>query len=648
MVSARVLNGRVYRAACLPLLLALAIAGFSLSDRPAPLSASLAPEAFQGERAEGTLRAMRASYPERHPGSPGDERLARALAGELRALRATAGGGFAVAEHTIRAQTIDGSRTLTVVVASRPGTTREAPIAILARRDAAAGGSSGLSATATLMELARAFATSETRRGVVLVSTSGGSGGNAGARAFAEHAGQWVGAPLDAAIAIGDLGGSESSPLFMGTLAQTPGAAPELLRQTVALAIRQEAGFAARSPSLPQRLAQSIFPLAGGEQAPLDARGIPAVMLQSGGELPPAGAAPPGAARLEAVGRAVLAAVYALDAGPSVAGGGAPQTALALSHKLLPAWALRVLVAALLLPPLLTAGDGLARQRRRRRAGVESLRGMEPLRGGKPLWEAEPLRAAELQSVTHWARWVAACALPFAAGALVAMLCGWLGALPIPYPPVTAAALGLRGSALVCVLLVALVVVLAWWRWPALLRRLELPVRPRTDPAGLALVLVMGALALVVWALNPYTALLLVPALHLWLLLAEPERARSGGWAAGRVGALALVALGAAPLAALIVFYAHQLGLGPGGVAHTALLLLAAGRVGLAGAALWSVALGCLTAALLLALVADPGGRLDLGEPAEALPAEAPPPIRGPMSYAGPGSLGGTESALRR
>ena len=50
--------------------------------------------------------------------------------------------------------------------------------------------------------------------------------------------------------------------------------------------------------------------------------------------------------------------------------------------------------------------------------------------------------------------------------------------------------------------------------------------------------------------------LLLVPATHLWLLLASPElRPR-------RVGAIALVAGGLLPLILLVAFYGHQLGLG--------------------------------------------------------------------------------------
>ena len=71
------LNGRIYRAAFLPLLFALAIAGFSLSDRPAPLSSSLAPGAFEGARAFAELQRLAARFPNRRPGGRGDERARR-------------------------------------------------------------------------------------------------------------------------------------------------------------------------------------------------------------------------------------------------------------------------------------------------------------------------------------------------------------------------------------------------------------------------------------------------------------------------------------------------------------------------------------------------------------------------------------------
>jgi hypothetical protein len=105
---------------------------------------------------------------------------------------------------------------------------------------------------------------------------------------------------------------------------------------------------------------------------------------------------------------------------------------------------------------------------------------------------------------------------------------------------------------------------------------------------------------------------------------------------------LALVAIGLLPLALLMAFYAHQLGLGPGRVAWMAVLLVAGGHIGAPAALLWSVALGCTTATAMLALTlgsSTPGPRDD--DMKEVT-------IRGPLSYAGPGSLGGTESALRR
>jgi len=126
-----------------------------------------------------------------------------------------------------------------------------------------------------------------------------------------------------------------------------------------------------------------------------------------------------------------------------------------------------------------------------------------------------------------------------------------------------------------------------------------------------------------------------IPALHLWLLLAAPEvRPRP-------LGALGLVAAGLAPLALLVFFYAHQLGLGPMDVAWIGLLLVAGGHVGPLAALLWSVGFGCAAAAVMLSVgqpQAQPGQNSDDFEIT----------IRGPMSYAGPGSLGGTESALRR
>jgi hypothetical protein len=183
---------------------------------------------------------------------------------------------------------------------------------------------------------------------------------------------------------------------------------------------------------------------------------------------------------------------------------------------------------------------------------------------------------------------------------------------------------------------VLLTFALAWMLWRVLVRRLGWSARPDGEVAGLSLLLIALAVAFVVWVANPFTSLLALPALHLWLLLASPElRPR-------RPLALGLVALALMPLGLLIAFYAHQLGLGAGGVAWVALLALAGGHVAFGGAVLWSVAFGCAAGAMILA--AAPSTQPPGPKAADGVEVT----IRGPMSYAGPGSLGGTESALRR
>jgi hypothetical protein len=138
------------------------------------------------------------------------------------------------------------------------------------------------------------------------------------------------------------------------------------------------------------------------------------------------------------------------------------------------------------------------------------------------------------------------------------------------------------------------------------------------------------AATLVLWLRNPFAAGLVVPALHLWLLACAPEtRPR-------RRPAVLLVALGALPPLLVALGYAVAFGLGPLDVLWTGVLALAGGAVPLTAAVAWSAVLGVLASMLLIA--ARPRG-------AEAA---GPVSVRGPRTYAGPGSLGGTNSALRR
>jgi hypothetical protein len=150
-------------------------------------------------------------------------------------------------------------------------------------------------------------------------------------------------------------------------------------------------------------------------------------------------------------------------------------------------------------------------------------------------------------------------------------------------------------------------------------------------------VLVIVPLALLVWIANPYAALLLAPGANLLLALSAAE------WRPRRALALALVACSFAPLALLLAFYADQLGLGPAAAAFFAVLNVAGGHVGLGAALLWSVAGGAAVAAVRVAVTRPKPPALG-----EASIGDLPITIRGPLTYAGPGSLGGTQSALRR
>ena len=94
------------------------------------------------------------------------------------------------------------------------------------------------------------------------------------------------------------------------------------------------------------------------------------------------------------------------------------------------------------------------------------------------------------------------------------------------------------------------------------------------------------------------------------------------------------------PFVLVAAYYAEQFGLDPLELAWEAVLLLAGGYAGPLGIVAWSFVLAC---GLLSASVA-----LRKRRPASETPDRGAVTTRGPLGYAGPGSLGGTESALRR
>lgn len=589
---------RIYRAALLPVLFALVLLAFSVENRPRPLTTPIAPDAFAGGRAfSGAYKSrtgLAARFPDRRPGSHGDEGLADSVAAEMRA------SGFRVRDVVRDGDTIDGTRSLRTVIAERTGTIDER-IVIVAHRDAAGRRAEAeLSGTAALLELARVFgAPRQTRRTLTLVSTSGGSGGAAGAKVLA---GELRGRPVGAVLVLGDLASRSVRAPLVTAWSNALGASPLRLRATVQEAVRTETGSGSKPPRATSQFSRFALPATFGEQGALLEAGLPAVLLSIGGDRPPPAGAPISRARLEAFGRAALRTVTVLDRAPQARPLNPEATSrdLLTSRKVIPGWAIRLFTGTLLLAVAVTATDALAALFRRR----------------------EP--------VLTWLRWTPAAALPFVLTALFALGLGVTGLVTAPGAPVAPSALPVQWPAL---LAVALVFVLGWiWLRPAALALLRAVGDPSEPGAGVLVVLIALVAAICIWVANPYAAALVIPALHIWLFALAPEfRLRRG------IG-IAVVALGAVPLVLVMRGLSQSLGLGLGETLWEGMLLVAGGHVSALSLLEWSLIAGCGASALLIAA----RGRDDADEDAIAIT------VRGPKSYAGPGSLGGTESALRR
>ena len=240
------LDLRLYRASLLPFAIGALVAAFSLTALPGPLTSSLPPDAFNAGRAYATLQHLVQAYPSRAPGSPGDDALAAKIALALHA------DGYQVTTLQSSAQTVRGQRRIATVIATRPGS-GGASIVILAHRDAAHGVSAAqLSGTAVLLELANDLAAVSATRPLTFVSTSGGSGGNAGA-AIAAAA---IPRPVDAAIAIGDVAGTQSRRPYVVPWSGDGGAASPALVATVDHGLSGQLGESVGGASTLQQLAR--------------------------------------------------------------------------------------------------------------------------------------------------------------------------------------------------------------------------------------------------------------------------------------------------------------------------------------------------------------------------------------------------------
>jgi hypothetical protein len=584
---------RIYRASFVVALLALVVVAFSLESRPRPHASDLAPDAFRGEDAYASTATLAARFPDRRAGRPDDVALGNLVERRFRAL------GMETSRQSFFTD-VDGEETeLSNVIGSFRGRS-DRQLVILAHRDSAGRpGASGASATAVLLELARALAALDRRRTIVFVSSDGAVEGMAGAQRFAERYRDRE--KVEAALVLDDIGAVDQQRPFVVPWSTGSSRASLSATRTADAALARETGASVGSESWVGQFVRLAWPLTLREQGPLLRNGIDALTLTTRGELP-RGEGPDtlgglSRTRLTRFGRAAFATLLAFDS-PGYRGK-PPSRYVTIGRNVIPGWSLALFAVGLILPAVVTAVDAAARASRR----------------GLP--------------VGAWLRWSLAAAVPFAItvlGALAFELVGWLpDSVEEAIAPATRPTLG---EALVSLLALTALFAVSW----RVLRRMTIADvsmggAPR-DAALTALGFVLSVETLVVCAVNPFTALLLVPAAHLCVLASMSERPRRAFLVAGMVGALALPAL------ALLYYGARfDLGLSPHGYL---LMLLSTASGSVANAILGSLVAGSLASGALLVF----GGGRSRTQPEIT--------VRGPVTYAGPGSLGGTESALRR
>ena len=581
---------RIHRTAFVPVALAIIVLAFSLTNQAGPLGTNLAPNAFNGQNVANALTSLATRYPDRKPGSDGDRRLGEYVAGQLTTL------GFSVSTDQYDGQTASGKRVLTNIVGDRTGLSNSSIAIVADRSSTARPGAAELSSTAMLLELGRVLAGRALQRSVIIASVSGGAG-SAGTARLANQ----LGPSVDAVIVLGDVGGTSTTEPIVLPWSSDATTAPPVLRNTLAAELAGQASLKPGAASLAGQFARLAFPLTMSAQGPLLEAGHPAIELSLAGERGGAGNRTVSQARLTSLGQAVLATASALETGRQIP---APSPYLVYHRLVIGTWSIRLLVLVLILPAFAVGVDGFARARRR---------GHQIGRAGA---------------------WVLVRALPFMAVAAALAGLGVAGALPAAPPgPVGPAAVPIGGTAVAIMIVVGLALLASMIKVDRLAVALSgVREHPEEGAGAVAVLLVMCACGAVMWVTNPFAAALVAPALNIWIWAMAPDLHLRRPFQA------ALMLVGFVPPVLVAFYYAGAFGLSPAGLAWSAVLMLAGGKLGAVATFEWCVVAGCSLAAVTI------GWRLLRRE----RPQDVPVTVRGPVTYAGPGSLGGTKSAMRR
>jgi hypothetical protein len=558
----RPVSGRLYRGTWLLVGIPLLAAAFSV-HRPAPLPTPqpTLPASFDRIGAVELASELARLYPDRVPGTAGAAGAAEWVREQLSPY------GLKVVSDRFRANVPGvGKRTLENQLVTVPGRSPD-EIVVMSHRDddgTGPGANNNASGIAALIQLARSYGSPIGARAVspqhtlVFVATDGGAFGDLGARRFAEsHRGRVV-----AAIDLAALAGTGPPRIVLaGT---EPRLASPGFVETAAQRVLEQAGSRPAHAGALAQLVDLAFPYTLHEQGPLLAHGIPALTLTSGGERPPSAFVDRpdrlDGSRLAQLGGSAQQLLRWLDFGAELAPGTARY--IYFGPRVLPGWAIELVLLAALLPFLLVAVDLFARCRRRHIPLAPALRSYRS-RAGFWLWVMVVFELFALAGV-------------------------WPGAPAVPLPPDSAPATdwpvgGLLGLA-----------VLAGLGWLVTRGRL-VPRRPASATEELAgttaALLALAVVALLVVATNPFALVFLLPSLHAWLWL--PHVRAQSVWT--RVAVLASGFLGPLLLGASLALRYH-LGLdAPWYLAE----LTAAGYVKLPAiviAAGWLAAAGQMTA----------------------------------------------------
>jgi hypothetical protein len=399
------------------------------------------------------------------------------------------------------------------VIAYIPGRQREL-IAVIAHRDGRGTGvDDNTSATGVMLELARTLKPLTHERGLVFVSTDGGTTGGQGAAKFASDSP--LAPRVAAAIVLDSVAAAEGTPMRILIRPErvARGTSPTLYRTARSVITR----LTSREPIVPGLLDQVsglAVPYALAEQGPLLARGVPALTLTAG---PPpdlgANFTSYSSPQLGEVGTVVANLVVQLDGAGEIEKGGRP--AIFFGTRTMRGWLAQAAVVALLAPALACILDLAARCRRRQIA------------------VAPGVKALAWRCAAWGTGLVALWLLPLLPGGL---------ASDVAVAP-RADAIGLTWSGM----LLAVGSALLMWRFvvrPRLVRGPDVSGADRTGGLVAALLGLAFASTMLI-AFNPFTIVLLLPAVHLWLLM--PAAARLGRrpmfllWVLGFGAAIALV-----------------------------------------------------------------------------------------------------------